>query len=64
MDLGLRVRVMDLLMTRDWLLCRLRGLGMEGKKVVEFVMIYGNERLDFIAFIALNELVYCLHFLY
>lgn len=55
MDLGLRVRVMDLLITKDWLLRRLRGLGIEGKKVVELVMIYGSVRLEFMRLIPSNE---------
>ncbi len=55
MDLGLRVRVMDLLITKDWLLRRLRGLGIEGEKVVELVMISGSVRLEFMELIASNE---------
>lgn len=39
-DLGLKVRVIDFDKTKDWLLRRLRGLGIEGKNVFELLKGY------------------------
>ena len=46
-DFGLNVLVMDLDKTKDWLLRRLRGLGIDGKKDFELLKVYDMWYFEF-----------------